>query len=53
VRATTVQVRPYVKKSGQFVQPHVRTASNQTRRDNWSVKPNVNPMTGKRGTKNP
>lgn len=46
-------VNGYVKKDGTYVQPHRATNPNQTQRDNWSSKPNVNPYTGKKGTKEP
>ena len=49
--ATTVQ--GYTKKDGAYVAPYQRTAPNGTQRDNWSSKPNVNPYTGKDGTKEP
>lgn len=48
-----VAVRPHVTKKGTYVQPHQRTAPNKTQRDNWSSKPNVNPATGKVGTRTP
>ena len=44
-------VKGYVKKDGTYVQPHRATNPNHTQRDNWSSKPNVNPNTGKPGTK--
>lgn len=44
-------VKGYVKKDGTYVQPHRATNPNYTQRDNWSSKPNVNPNTGKPGTK--
>jgi hypothetical protein len=40
-----------VKKDGTVVKAHDRTAPNQTKNDNWSTKGNVNPETGKEGTK--
>lgn len=43
----------YVKKDGTYVQPHYQTAPDNTRVNNWSSKPNVNPYTGKEGTKDP
>lgn len=46
-------VRGHVKKDGTYVQPHHATNPNKTQRDNWSSKPNVNPYTGKQGTKDP
>jgi len=44
-------VKGYFKKDGKYVQPHRATNPNQTQRDNWSSKPNVNPYNGKPGTK--
>lgn len=46
-------VRGHFKKDGTYVQPHRATNQNQTQRDNWSSKPNVNPNTGKPGEKDP
>ncbi len=43
----------YTKKDGTFVKGHRATNPNKTQRDNWSTKPNSNPYTGKKGTKNP
>jgi hypothetical protein len=48
-----VQVRGYVKRDGTYVMPSHRTSPNATRLDNWSSKPNINPYTGKLGTKDP
>lgn len=48
-----VNVRSYTKKSGTVVHAHQRTAPNKTQKDNWSSKGNVNPNTGKPGTKTP
>lgn len=50
---STVRVRGYIKRDGTYVTPHYQTAPNATRLDNWSSKPNVNPYTGKPGTKDP
>lgn len=44
-------VRGHVKKDGTYIQPHRATNPNNTQRDNWSSKPNVNPYTGKQGSK--
>lgn len=53
-RSTTVPVRGYFKPTtGTYVAPHYQTAPNATKVDNWSSKPNVNPYTGKAGTKDP
>ena len=46
-------VKGYIKKDGTYVAPHQQTNPNKTQRDNWSSKPNVNPYTGKEGTKEP
>ena len=48
-----VGVKPYTKRDGTYVQPHHRTAPNSTQRDNFGSKPNVNPYTGKPGTREP
>jgi hypothetical protein len=47
------RVKGYTRKDGTRVESHRRTTPNKTERDNWSSKPNVNPDTGKRGTKSP
>ena len=44
-------VKGYHKKDGTYVPPHYQTNPNKTQRDNYSSKPNVNPRTGKAGTK--
>jgi hypothetical protein len=41
------------KKSGTYVAPSHATNSNNTKLNNWSTKGNVNPYTGKPGTKVP
>ena len=46
-------VRGYTKKDGTYVAPHQRTSPNKSKMDNWSTKGNVNPYTGKEGTKDP
>ena len=48
----TTNVHGYSKRDGTYVAPHRRTDSNRTQRDNWSARGNVNPDTGKKGTKN-
>jgi len=48
-----VHVSGHVTKAGTYVAPSYRTAPNQTKTDNWSSKQNVNPYTGKAGTKDP
>lgn len=49
--ARASRVRGYVKKSGKYVASYRRTTPNKTKADNWSAKGNVNPDTGKAGTK--
>lgn len=46
-------VKGYVKKDGTYVAPTVATNPNATKVDNYSSKGNVNPATGKEGTKDP
>ncbi|MDM0007914.1 hypothetical protein QTI51_24515 [Variovorax sp. J22G73] len=41
----------YVKSNGTYVAPSHATNPNGTKADNWSTKGNVNPYTGKPGTK--
>lgn len=45
-------VRSHTTKRGTYVSSHRRTNGNHTKADNWSTKGNVNPYTGKAGTKN-
>jgi len=49
--SSTVSVRGYTKKNGTSLRAHRRSAPNHTQRDNWSTRGNVNPDTGKTGTK--
>lgn len=53
IAAQTVSVKPHIRKDGTFVNGHQRTAPNSSSADNWSSSPNVNPWTGKQGTKSP
>ena len=46
-------IKPYIKKDGTYVAPSRATNPNATKADNYSTKGNVNPYTGKPGTKNP
>lgn len=43
-------VRGYTKSNGTYVQPHYRSAPDNTKLNNWSTQGNVNPYTGKSGT---
>jgi hypothetical protein len=47
----THAIRGYTKKNGTYVAPSHATNPNKTKRDNFSAKGNVNPYTGKAGTK--
>lgn len=51
--ADSTKVNGYFKKDGTYVPPHVRTTPNNSKVDNWSTKGNVNPYSGKKGTKDP
>lgn len=46
-----IQVSGYIKTDGTIVQPHVRTAPDNSFNNNWSTKGNVNPHNGNIGTK--
>lgn len=45
-------VRGHTAKNGTYVAPTRATNPNNTKRDNYSQKGNVNPANGKEGTKN-
>lgn len=45
-------VKEYTKKDGTYVAPSHATNPDSTKSNNWSQKGNVNPHTGKEGTKN-
>lgn len=44
-------VRGHTTKKGTYVQPHRQTNPDNSKANNWSHKGNVNPNTGKEGTK--
>ena len=46
-------VKAYTRRNGTYVARHRQTNPNRTQYDNWSTKGNVNPYTGKVGTKIP
>lgn len=46
-------VSGYTRNDGTYVAPSHATNPNQTKLDNWSTKGNVNPYTGKEGTRKP
>lgn len=43
----------YTKRNGTHVQSYMHTAPDHTRSNNFSTSGNVNPYTGKRGSKSP
>lgn len=47
----TTTVRSHTRKDGTYVQGHRRTAPDGWKGNNWSTRGNVNPDTGKPGTK--
>jgi hypothetical protein len=49
--ASDTYVKGYQKSDGTYVEPHFRSAPNNSASDNWSTKGNTNPYTGKAGTK--
>lgn len=51
--AQDTYVRGYTRSDGTYVQPHYRTAPNNSLYDNYSTQGNVNPYTGQRGTVDP
>ncbi|MBK6490267.1 MAG: hypothetical protein IPF97_00710 [Sphingomonadales bacterium] len=51
--AGTTSVRGYVRKDGTYVAPHMRTTPDNSRANNWSTSPNINPYTGRTGHENP
>ena len=51
--ASSHYVRGFVTRNGTYVSPHRQTNPNGTKFGNWSTKGNINPYTGKAGTKNP
>lgn len=46
-----VYVRGYFRRNGTFVFPHFRSTPDSNIWNNWSTYPNINPYTGKQGTK--
>lgn len=46
-----VHVHGYSRGNGTYVAPHMRSGPDSTKLNNWSTKGNVNPYTGKVGTK--
>ena len=50
-RSSDQHVSGYTRKDGKHVAPYMRSAPNGSQKDNFSTKGNVNPYTGKKGTK--
>lgn len=46
-------VRGYHRSDGTYVRPHYRSSPDGSYNNNWSVYPNVNPYTGRQGTRPP
>lgn len=46
-----VWVRGYYRSSGTYVWPHYRSSPDRSFYNNWSTYPNVNPSTGRIGTR--
>ncbi len=46
-------VHGYVRRDGTYVAPHWRSSPDSSYNNNWSVQGNVNPYTGKEGTRSP
>ncbi len=51
--AKTVRVKGKTRKNGIYVQPHYKSSPDKSRYNNYGTKGNVNPYTGKKGTKDP
>lgn len=49
--ARPVSVRGSVRPGGVYVAPHIRTSPDRTRLNNYSTQGNINPYTGRRGSK--
>lgn len=47
----SVHVRGYTRKDGTYVAPHYRSAQDDNFYNNWSTKGNIDPYTGKEGTR--
>ena len=46
-------VHGYTRSNGTYVQGHYRSSPNQSYSDNYSIRGNYNPYTGKTGTRSP
>lgn len=50
---SSVSVRGYYRRDGTYVAPYWRSKADGTTSNNWSTRGNINPYTGKRGTRRP
>ncbi len=50
-KISSTYVHGYVKKNGTYVSSYRRSTSDGNFKNNWTTKGNVNPYTGKRGTR--
>ena len=46
-------VQGYTRNNGTYVAPHMQTNPNNTQRDNYGTRGNVNPYNGQVGTRRP
>ena len=51
--SSAAHVQGHVTKNGTYVAPHYRSAPDGNKFNNWSTQGNVNPYTGKAGTRSP
>ena len=49
--AGQTRVRQHQRKNGTIVQQHYRTTPDRSKNNNWSSKGNINPHTGKKGSR--
>ena len=49
-QAGDVHVRGHYRSNGTYVAPYYRTSRDSSYNNNWSVRPNVNPYTGRQGS---
>ena len=51
IAVADVYVKGYYRSNGTYVTPHYRSDPDGYVGNNWSIYPNINPYTGKVGTK--
>lgn len=51
--AKDTYVKGYTRSNGVHVRGHYKSHKNSTKRDNFTTRGNVNPYTGKKGTRSP